>query len=139
MRQEIAHGDLAGQVGILELQRGQVLDDGVVPLQLALVDEHAHQRRRHRLRRRSDREERVLVRRIALAELPHAEALRKRNGSVFDDGDSQAGHLPVLRGLADVGFESVECGWLTENLDGCRQAEEDEQRSRQPFHRNSWK
>ena len=41
MDEQVANRQLARDVGVVELEPGQVVDDGRVPLELALLDEQA--------------------------------------------------------------------------------------------------
>ncbi len=108
MRQQVADPHLAGHVRVVEGEPRQVLGDRVVPPELALVDEHAERRRGHRLGRRADGEQRVLVDRLGRAEAAHAVALGEHDLAVLDHGDRQARRLPVTHRLRDVGVEAGE-------------------------------
>ncbi len=105
VREQVADGQLARRVRIVELELGDVVGDVVVPVQLPVVDEHRERRRRHRLRRRSDRKPRVLVGRLVLAHLEHAIALGKDERVVLHDRDRECRHLPIVGGLRHVTIE----------------------------------
>jgi hypothetical protein len=77
VREQIANRQLACDRGILELKPRQVFDDGIVPVEQFVVDQHADERRGHRLGGRSDREQRVAVDGGRLTE-PGARRIRAR-------------------------------------------------------------
>ena len=129
MREEVADRELARDPWIVQLELGDVLRDGVVELELALVDEHGERRGRHRLGRRSDRKARVLVGRLRRSLLQHAVALGEDDRIVLDDRDGERGDAPLGGGLCDV---LVERGPVGFGLRGERRRRRDEQRCRQP-------
>ena len=45
MREQIAHGELARRVRVVQLEIREVVDDAIVPLELPLVHEHCERRR----------------------------------------------------------------------------------------------
>ena len=108
MRQQIANGQLARDVRIVHLDIGEVRGGGIVPSHLALVDEHGDERRRKRLRRRADREERMLIDRLGVAHRACAVTLHEHDRIVLDDGNREPGNLPVLHRLRDVLVEAGE-------------------------------
>jgi hypothetical protein len=108
VREQVAHGERARHVRVAQPELGEVLRHAVVPPQLPLVDEHPQRGDGERLRRRGDREHRVLVDAARRAELPNAEAALVDHRVVAHDGDREAGHLPVGHRALDVRVEPGE-------------------------------
>jgi hypothetical protein len=105
VHEQIAHGHLARHVGIRELERRDVVDDGRVPPDLPLVHEDAERRRGEGLGVRRDAEQRPVVHGRGTAERLHAVAARDDDLAVLDDGKRDAGHLEGGQGAADPGVE----------------------------------
>ncbi len=105
--EEVAHGQLARDVGVGELEPAQVARDRGVPLELALLDEQGQGRGREDLGVRGDAEERPGVDGRRLAELADAVALGQDDPAVLDHGDA---HARDAEGLERLGDEGVEAG-----------------------------
>ena len=107
MQQQVAHGHLAARIRVLQLEAGQHVGNPGVPGELALVDLRSEHRARERLRRRTDRKQRVLVDLLRLPQAPHTVAAQHRRLAPLDDGD---GHPRRLEGLEHVLRIGVEVG-----------------------------
>ena len=105
--EEVADAELAGDVGIVHHEPGQVVDDGRVPGDLAFLDEQAEGRRREDLGVGGDAEEGPRVDRGGIAQLPDAVALGQDDAAVLDDGQREAGDF---EGLHDPGDRGVDPG-----------------------------
>ena len=144
MGEQIADGDFARHVRVVELEPGQVFGDRIVPADLALVHQHADRRGGHRLGGGADGEAGVVSTGCRLAQLVDAVALGEDDLAVLDDGDGEAG-APVLEGLRGVGIEGGERGrwrawWGLIGADAWAGAEydgEESQCERQVSHRAS--
>jgi hypothetical protein len=104
-------------VWVGELEPGQVVDDGVVPLDGALVDQHAQSGGGHGLGSGGDGEEGVLIDGLTGTDLPFAVTPCEDDLVAVDDGDGEAGDLPVDHGLPEVGVEAFQLGCL--GSEGC--------------------
>ena len=107
VNQQVADRQLARHVRVVHLEPRQVVDDGRVPLQLALLDEQAERRGGEHLRVRRDAEQRPRVDRRRVAQLAHAVALGDDHLVVFHDGQADAGDVERLHHALD---EAVEVG-----------------------------
>ncbi len=105
MREQVTHGDLACHPWIVQRELRQVIDDAIVPAQLALVHQHGERRGGHRLGRGADGKARVLVDRVRLADLAKAVSLCEHQRVVLHEGDRQPGQVPVAHGTRDVRIE----------------------------------
>ncbi len=110
MREQIAHGELACGILIVQLKLGEVIDDAIVPLEFSFIDEHRERGNGHRFRRRPDREARVLGRGRGLPQLEHTVALREHQRIVLHDRDREPRHAPVACRVRDVFVEGDEVG-----------------------------
>src|SRR5260370_26352830 len=72
----------------------KMFTNGIVPVDLLLVDQHGHRGGRERLGRRSDLKERILGHRVVLSDFLHAEALRIDDAVVLHDRHRHAGKAP---------------------------------------------
>ena len=108
VRQQIAHRQLARDVRIRQLEPGEILGDGIVPRDLAGIDQHGERRRGERLGGGADGEQRVRVDAGGLAQLAHPVALAEHHGVVPDHSHRHPGHAPVTQRLLDVRVESAE-------------------------------
>ena len=105
MGQQVAHGELAGDVRIVQPQFRQVVDHLVVPLQLALVHEHPERGGRHRLGGGADGEARVLGSARRLPELRHAVALGEHQRVAAHHRNREPWYAPVACRALDVTIE----------------------------------
>ena len=103
--EHVAQGDLPRHPRVLHGELRIVPDDRIVPRHLCVADQRRHHGRGDRLRHRRQLEHGVVVDRLALARLPHAEALERDDALAMHDGERQAGHAGLLQGLA---YEVVE-------------------------------
>jgi hypothetical protein len=103
--QQVADRELARHVRVVEPEVRQVVDDLVIPVDLALVDEQREGRRRERLRVRRDAKEGIGVDLAGLAQFAHAVAAGKDDLAVLDDAHRHAGHVV---GCHRAGHERVE-------------------------------
>ena len=87
-----------------------MVDYGIVPPGQPLVDQGADGGGAEGLGHRADLEEGVRVDWIVAADLLDAEALGEDDLALVDDGDRQAGDVPVGEGLGDVGGQAGEGG-----------------------------
>ncbi len=108
MSQQVADHQLARDIGIAQLEGRQVSADRIVPSDFPLIDQHANGRGGHCLRGRPDGKQRVLVDEVGLAQFPDAVPLDEHDSIVLDDGDCEAGNLPVPHRLLNVGLEAGE-------------------------------
>ena len=90
MNEQIAHRHLARHPRIPHAEIGHMVDDLVVPFQLALVDQDGERGDGEGLARRAGAEDRVRADALGLADLAHAPALRERRLAILDDGDRHA-------------------------------------------------
>jgi hypothetical protein len=104
---EVARRDHVRRRLIVHAEARKEGADGLVPVELALVDERAEDEGRESLRAGSDREERLRGDGKLPLHVAHAETLRVDDLAAFDHRDRESGHLPVGDGLLD---ERVEPG-----------------------------
>ena len=102
---------------------GQVIDDLVVPADLALIDEDRERGDGERLAGRAGRENRVGIDRLGRAELAHAEAFGERDLVVLDDRDRHAGHADLFAQAFRAGSKSAG-GAAIDNGAVCKRGEE---------------
>ena len=131
MRQEIADRQLTRPVSVIETKLGEVIDDAIVPAQLALVDERGQKCGGEGLGVRGDGEERLRIDRRRIAERPDAESLGENDTAVFHDGDRGAGHFVCRERLLRVVRERLEVEPLRER-DRCDEGSEKDES--QGFH-----
>ena len=105
VREQIANRDLARDVRVGELEGRQDLRHAVVPAKLSFIDEHTDRGRGHRLRRRTDGEERLRIDGRGFAGFAHAVTLREDDPAVLHDSDRQSGHVPVRDGFRGIRIE----------------------------------
>src|SRR3546814_1986460 len=82
-----------------------MFDDGIVPGDLAFVDQHRERGGGHRLAGRSGLKDRLRIDRRALAELAHAPAARQRRPAILDDRDRHAGRADLCAQRLDARSE----------------------------------
>ena len=104
--EQVADRHLARDPRVVHAEVGHVVDDLVVPLDLALVDQRRERRVGERLAGRSGGEDRVGVDRLVGGDVAHAPALRERDLAVLDDGDGDAGRAELLAQLLDALLEA---------------------------------
>ena len=95
MHQRIADRELTRAVGIPKEETIEVLNDLVVPGQLAFLDEKAQRRGGEHLRVRSDGKQGIRVHAIVLALLEDPETLREDHLFSIDNRHGDAGHRPL--------------------------------------------
>ena len=93
--EQVADRHLARDPRIPHAEVGHVVDDLVVPLDLAFVDQRRERGVGERLAGRSGEEDRVGVDRLVGGEVAHAPAVRERDLAVLDDGDGHSGHAEL--------------------------------------------
>ena len=108
VRQQVANAHLVRHVRIGHAEPGQVVDHAVVHVQLARVGQLLQRRGSEGLGVGGDREQRVRVDRVRLAQLLHAEAALHHHLAVLDDGHRDAGHLEGLQRIRHVGVEILQ-------------------------------
>ena len=97
---QVAHAQIAGDVGVAEPEGREVVDDRVVPGDLALVHEHGHGGGGEGLGCGPHRKDRVLVDRIRPPDLLDAEAARIGDLVALNHRDRDAGNIPVPHHVA---------------------------------------
>lgn len=90
--EQVAHRHLVGDPRVVHAEPRHVVDDLVVPVQLAVVDEHGKRGGGDRLAGRTGGEDRVGVHALGRTEAAHAVALGQRTLAVLDDRDRHARH-----------------------------------------------
>ena len=105
MHQEVAHGELAGDVRVVHREPREVADHRRLPFDLPLLHQQGERRGRDDLGVRRDAEPGPRVHRIGLAHLADAEPLRQDHPSVLHDGHGDAGHGELAHHAGDVGVE----------------------------------
>src|SRR6185437_13124259 len=106
MGEEVADRDLAGDVGVVELEAGQVLRSVIVPVHAARVDHHRNGGGGEGLGIGADGEDGVGVDAVGPADVADAVASGEHHRVIVDDGDGEAGHVPVVHGVFDVLIEA---------------------------------
>jgi hypothetical protein len=108
--EQVADGELASDVRIVEPEVGEVVDHSIVPAQLSLVCQHGERSDGHRFGGGPDREARVLGDGRGLAQLEHTVPPGEDERVVLDDGDGQPRHVPVAYGAGHVSVEGGQVG-----------------------------
>ncbi len=106
----VADGQRLGQLRRVELEGGQIVAHRLVPVHLAFVHLHAQRGDGEGLGDGADGEQRIGRNRQLFFEVAIAVALEQNHLAIPDDGQGQAGHLPVLHGLVDEVVEAVQGG-----------------------------
>jgi hypothetical protein len=106
MDQQIENGHLARDPGIMHAEVGKMIDDLVVPAELALVHQDRQRRGGEGLAGGAGGEDGVRVHRFRRPEPAHAIAFGLHDPAVFDDGDRHARHIVLLQRLFHVGIET---------------------------------
>ena len=123
--QQVADRDLARDPRIVHAEPRHMLDNRIVPRNLALIDEHRQRGGGHRLAGRSRLKDGFGVDRRALAQLSHAPAARQRRPAVLDDRDRHADRADLLAqrldAVADVGGRLGPGGHRKGEHQRCRQ------------------
>jgi hypothetical protein len=109
VRQQVADGHLAGDVGVVQLEGGHVLRHRVVPADLAFVHQHGERGGGERLGVGRDAEKRLGGDRRRLALLAHAVALGQYDLAVLDDGHRDAGDIEFLAGALHYLIDILLC------------------------------
>src|SRR3954447_22119328 len=104
--EQVADRHLAGDPRIPHAKIGHVVDDLVVPLDLALVDERRERGIGEGFPGGASEEDRVRINRLVGRDVTHAPAVRKRNLSVLDDRDRHARNPELLAQLLDALLEA---------------------------------
>src|SRR5437667_11366665 len=99
MAQEVANGDFLADVGVCDLEARKMLDDRVIPGQLAFLDEQRDAGRSERLGTGSNPKYRPFIHLWLFAKRPHAIAAGEYDVAVLDDGDGHARNFPIGQGL----------------------------------------
>ena len=114
VHEQVAHGHLVGHPCVVHAEPRDVVDDLVVPLDLAVVDQHRERGGGDRLAGRSGRKDGVGVHALGRTELAHAVAFREHGLAVLHDRDRQPRHAVRLHGglhaRVEVGRLRGECG-----------------------------
>src|SRR5882762_7263964 len=105
MGEEIANGHFVGDVGVVHLEAGEALVDGIVPGDFVGVDEGGERGGGEGFGVGADAEEGVFVDGGGSAEFADAVAFGKDGLAVFDDGDRKAGNIESFQSARDVGVE----------------------------------
>ena len=105
MHEQVADGELAGDVRIVHREPRQVVDHGGVPAELALLNQDAEGGGGKRLRIRRDAEERFVVDGSRIAQLADAVAFGEQYAAILHDGDREAGDLEIAHHAGDVRVE----------------------------------
>jgi len=106
VREQVAHRQLAGHVGVGELQLRQVFLHRIVERHPAAVGEHGDEHGGERLGGGHVAEPRVHRDGIGFAQLADAVTLDEEDRIVFHDHDGESGHAPVGHRPGDVGVET---------------------------------
>ncbi len=106
MHQQVADRHLARDPGVVHPEIRQVIDDRVVPVDLALVHEDRERGGREGLRGRTDLEQRVGVDRLRGVEAADAVSAGERDLAVLDDCDGGARHALLFHHRLDAGVEA---------------------------------
>ena len=106
MDEQVADRHLARDPRVPHAEVGHVVDDLVVPLDLALVDQRRERGIGEGLAGRSGEEDRVGVDRLVGGDVANAPALRERDLAVLDDRDGDARNAELLAQLLDALVEA---------------------------------
>ncbi len=87
VHEQVAHRDLARDPGVVHSKVGEVIDDAVVPADLAFLDQDRERRGRKSLGRRADLEQRVGADGLRRAQLAHAVTAGEGHLAVLHDRD----------------------------------------------------
>ena len=118
--QQVPHLHLLRDPRVVHAELRQVLDDRVVPLQPAGIDQAREHARRHRLAVGRDLEQRVVVDLPAATGLPFAERTGVDDVAIADDAHRQSGQPISLEGLFHRDVEGI--------VGGCRMRDGRQQR-----------
>ena len=102
VNEQVADRHLARDPRIPHAEIRHVVDDLVVPLDLAFVDQRRERSVGEGLAGRSGEEDRVGIDRLVGRDVAHAPALRQRHLAILDDGDGDARHAELLAQLLDA-------------------------------------
>ena len=108
MCQEVPNGNFPRDERIVEPEIRQVVRDGIVPIELAFVDEHADGSRCHRFGRGPDGKERVLVDLRRTTELADTVAFSEEDLSVLDHSHCETRNFPLRHGQLHIGVKICE-------------------------------
>ena len=106
MHEEVAHGELAGDVGVIHRESREVPDHRIVPAELSLLDEQCDRRGGEQLRVRRDAKPRVGVDAVGAAQLPDAVTFGEHDAAVLHDRHRGTGHVERLQDLLDIRIEA---------------------------------
>ena len=112
MHQQVANRHLARDPRVVHLKPGQVIDDLVVPADLALIDEDGEVGDRERLAGRAGRENRVRINRVRCSKFSHAVTFGERDLAILDNGDRHSRSTDLL---AQCFRPSIEIRWRSGN------------------------
>ena len=102
---QIADGELARHPRIGELERRQMIGDAIIPVELAIVNEHRQQNPGERLAVGCKREESVRIYRVGLSDRANPVTLEQNDRVVANDSDGDTRNFPLAHPLRDVGVE----------------------------------
>ena len=102
MDQQITHRHFAGYPGIVHLEPGHVIDDRVIPADLAGVDQRRQGSAGKGLAGRADHEDRIGIDLGIGANLANAIAFGERDFAIFHNGDRYTGRSCILADLFDM-------------------------------------
>src|SRR5690606_9671490 len=101
MRKQMPKRELLRVFGRLELEIGQVLDHGIIPVQYLFLDEDGSQHRCEAFRYGPDPEHGALGDAVSTACRLHTVSLLKDDGRVADNGNRGTGNARIMHELAD--------------------------------------
>jgi len=105
MGEEIADGHFVGDVGVVHLEAGEALVDGIVPGNFVGVDEGGESGGGEGFGVGADAEEGVFVDGGGSSEFADAIAFGEDGLAVFDDRDRKTGDIEGFQSARDVGVE----------------------------------
>jgi hypothetical protein len=107
MVEEVAHRDLLGRIGIVQLKGGIEVGDAGIPRDQPVADHRSNDRRGDGLGEGSELEHGIGVDSTGLAHFPHAEAAEIDDLVLVDDSNGEARHAAIgnsrLRELPELG------------------------------------
>jgi len=112
MRDQVASSKVLSDDGIVHAEIGEIVVDGLVPIEFSFVDEGAEFGDDKGFGHRSDAEEGIRRDGELFIGVAVAVTFGEDHFAVPDHGDGQAGDFPVFHGLSDEIVEAVEGRFL---------------------------
>jgi hypothetical protein len=111
MHQQISHSHFAGHIRVRHLERRQIVDNAIGPMDFAFIDQHRQRRRGKRFGIRCDPKQSIRGYRRGVAQFSYAEPFGEDHLTVLYDGHGDTGNVECLAAFS-----------TTASIDSCARA-----------------